>query len=567
MPLECNDQSDAAQDGGSQPADLPQPPVGSMAIPGVEPPARLSSRFSASRRSLRMIRSSLRQTPSWLASLTVHLAVLLLFGSLLVPVRIEGRSFDVVLLLAELNSPNDEGDLAVFETAPRLMESELNGGQNGEASESVDREESPVVETPPSPEEELEEPAEESGAGESEPSLPVEPEVDLGLEIPSVLMSVFAPFAEDRIDSDESAPIQPVPPGLDVRNEDDETVDDFIEYDIGRLRGEEGEAALRRFKDLGPDAIPALVRGLNKSAGIRASCPVIVLSQRLENQLRKSHDPIMIRYALDHIGDDVDRLAPHRGRLKTLRKRIVARFDRFEEDARTVATKFGVPMTRDLLRRVKEAASLADEDLQMDVASSDPRTRVAGLLATALRSGSIEPEPGYKLSMVIAEQMEGETDPRMLSLQNRTLFALAIGGVNAEAGEEVHNRLTAQEWKADLRARRLVLRSREAQGLLAKAKRLKNNRRSVEAGKVLRQISEEYADTSVADEARVELSTLDLGAIPSAKFNRARLLESAGNETAAIRFYVEIIAEYPKTSAAAAAKQRLNELRAGGVAE
>ena len=203
----------------------------------------------------------------------------------------------------------------------------------------------------------------------------------------------------------------------------------------------------------------------------------------------------------------------------------------------------------------------------MDVASSDPRTRVAGLLATALRSGSIEPEPGYKLSMVIAEQMEGETDPRMLSLQNRTLFALAIGGVNAEAGEEVHNRLTAQEWKADLRARRLVLRSREAQGLLAKAKRLKNNRRSVEAGKVLRQISEEYADTSVADEARVELSTLDLGAIPAAKFNRARLLESAGNETTAIRFYVEIIAEYPKTSAAAAAKQRLNELRAGGVAE
>jgi hypothetical protein len=45
-------------------------------------------------------------------------------------------------------------------------------------------------------------------------------------------------------------------------------VDDFILYDIGRLRGQLGQLALTRFNQLGPDSLPALVRGINLAAGL-----------------------------------------------------------------------------------------------------------------------------------------------------------------------------------------------------------------------------------------------------------------------------------------------------------
>src|SRR5262249_10279778 len=58
--------------------------------------------------------------------------------------------------------------------------------------------------------------------------------------------------------------------------EHDRIVDRFILYDIGRLRGVEGQQALQEFNRLGPDAIPAMVRGYNRACTIEASCPVIV---------------------------------------------------------------------------------------------------------------------------------------------------------------------------------------------------------------------------------------------------------------------------------------------------
>lgn len=100
----------------------------------------------------------------------------------------------------------------------------------------------------------------------------------------------------------------------------DKIVDDFIAYDIGRLHGSSGQRALNRFQALGSDAVPALVRGLNKAAGIHASCPVGVIAGKLMNTIHLSKDPTLRAYALEHIGVGVSEKAPHFQRLVAMRK-------------------------------------------------------------------------------------------------------------------------------------------------------------------------------------------------------------------------------------------------------
>ena len=82
----------------------------------------------------------------------------------------------------------------------------------------------------------------------------------------------------------------------------DKIVDDFIQYDIGRLRGKPGQIANQRFQALkSPRAIPALCRGAIKASRIPASCPIIVISSKLGSLLRSTNDQEMLQHALDHL--------------------------------------------------------------------------------------------------------------------------------------------------------------------------------------------------------------------------------------------------------------------------
>jgi hypothetical protein len=100
----------------------------------------------------------------------------------------------------------------------------------------------------------------------------------------------------------------------------DEIVDAFIAYDVGQLRGAAGAKARQKFAELGPEAVPALVRGLNKAAGIHASCPVGVIASKLMMTLQSANDPSLRQYAIDHLGVGVPETAPHFERLAALRK-------------------------------------------------------------------------------------------------------------------------------------------------------------------------------------------------------------------------------------------------------
>lgn len=115
-------------------------------------------------------------------------------------------------------------------------------------------------------------------------------------------------------------PLAPSLPLLTEKEEDflDKIIDRFILFDTGLLRGEEGRRALVDFQKLGPEAIPALIRGLNRAAKIEASCPAVTIGRKLATLFKKSNDPELLDFARENIGAGVTQ-SQHMGVLKDLR--------------------------------------------------------------------------------------------------------------------------------------------------------------------------------------------------------------------------------------------------------
>jgi hypothetical protein len=86
----------------------------------------------------------------------------------------------------------------------------------------------------------------------------------------------------------------------------DKIVNDFIRFDIGQIRDPVAIQQIKnRFARLkGDDAVPALVRGLNASTQMRASCPITALSSKLRAVVNASRDPEVGTYVLQHLNRD-----------------------------------------------------------------------------------------------------------------------------------------------------------------------------------------------------------------------------------------------------------------------
>jgi hypothetical protein len=83
----------------------------------------------------------------------------------------------------------------------------------------------------------------------------------------------------------------------------DDVIDRFIRTDAGLVRDEAARQAARRaFDALGPEAILALIRGLNRAAKIEHSCPAVVIAKKLTRMLRASDDAELLQYARDEVG-------------------------------------------------------------------------------------------------------------------------------------------------------------------------------------------------------------------------------------------------------------------------
>jgi hypothetical protein len=118
----------------------------------------------------------------------------------------------------------------------------------------------------------------------------------------------------------EPNPFAPSLPLLTEEEEDnlDRIIDNFIKFDTGKLSGAEARKAKSEFDKLGPEAIPALIRGLNRAATIEDSCPAVVIAKVLARMLSGSDDAKLMDFVRDNVGAGVGPTR-HGGVLKDLK--------------------------------------------------------------------------------------------------------------------------------------------------------------------------------------------------------------------------------------------------------
>ena len=191
--------------------------------------------------------------------------------------------------------------------------------------------------------------------------------------------------------ADEASPKQsPVAPSLPALTKEEEAkleivVDRLILADTGRLRGDDARKAIKEFDKLGPEAIPALIRGLQRSAKMSQSCPVVLITKKLLRLLDASTDPILLEYARDEIGAGIKGSA--HGRILedlrfrvTLRKNAVARM----KPANTPLSKPAADLTTpELAKAVSTTRGISLRGVLKELGKRDGKEALDGLTRAA----------------------------------------------------------------------------------------------------------------------------------------------------------------------------------------
>lgn len=203
-----------------------------------------------------------------------------------------------------------------------------------------------------------------------------------------------------------------------------EIVDAFILYDVGQLRGQEGQAANAAFRALaGDEAIPALVHGVNKAARMRQSCPIIVVAGKLSGMLEQAKDREMVEYAVTHLdrsganvhyGNYVDRLREQAERLlrgdelyvpRELRGGTVDQFRRLNK-----------PLKDWTLKDLEESVHLERDTLLLRVLEELVKRKGAQHTDAMARAIDVVPED-------VKEVARGLLAQRLVRMKDRTLIA------------------------------------------------------------------------------------------------------------------------------------------------
>jgi hypothetical protein len=364
-----------------------------QAIAAIEPAPSPAQRCSRKYRLRATCLELWHETPSWLTSLVMHLSFLIVLGSLMRP-NTPNPGVNLLVLSSAVDAEPSAGDLVVFAQDIRRDDGGDEGGLKDPAH-LADNVETVVPgdvdvaapDSEPTPQlrlgvdaemlAESSETAPETTRHESESEaattedveashidgsiVQVESENPFAVQMFSVLANATSVSTLAEMALPPSAPLRSK--FLAARTRHDEVVERFIEYDIGNLRGTAGEMARRDFNYLGPEAIPALVRGLNKSASIAASCPVGVISSKLQYSLGQTHDPSMIQYALDNLGQGVKETDPHAKRVLALRDQLQNKYVNSMTKLRQQMAKHGLPTDDGFLLRYRQLNGASSEQL------------------------------------------------------------------------------------------------------------------------------------------------------------------------------------------------------------
>jgi len=459
---------------------------------GAAAAARLSARVDPARIRRHWLLERWQETPSWLTSLVFHMTLVIVLGSLtLGALQNRDRALPLLLTVAEApGRPETEPEVIIH---PQPVDEGLHDGPNDlapQVQETVPEQAIPF------------DPLDAKTADVDELGVQDEPPVirDAARAATSVLLAdvagVVRPGRAAQSNTQDTEP---------RKHQLDEVVQRFIEYDIGRLRGEEGQAARRAFSQLGDDAIPALVRGLNRSAYLSASCPVVVISRKLTKSLENTSDPQSLQYAVDHLGEDVPSSAPHAGVLRGVRAKaleIQAMRQRYQD-----VLDAGRNLTWEEYKQLEKLAEQKPVDLAGVLRSSDPRARLAAVVAIGLKASRLADRTRLQLGRDVSELLD-DPNPR---IRKEAVFALTRLAPDAAGAMQADDdpRTTARWWRSYWRQfekERVAANAAENQFRMAQS--LAGAGKLEVAKRRYRQLRQQYPDTQAAAAATRELQRL-----------------------------------------------------------
>lgn len=360
----------------------------------VHPAESIADRFAPRRRRRDLVRRWQAAIPFWLCSLILHLVSFLIIASLSCPWsggRGPSGSRGVSLVISFGVDEHNRGEQSVVLPTNEATEPAPIRGADEE-------EDLPRVAQPPTPKEapqpEQQPPASPSRsvqeATQPQPRTVFEKWAQMAMADPNFgkAPSPYAALMNRNRQRSTPPPLTSNPllatthSTDSVTDESDQIVDDFIAYDIGKLRGRAGQQAHRRFMAMGAEGIPAVVRGLNKAATINASCPVGVLAGKLMSLLQSLRDPSLNQYAIDNLGRGVPETAPHYRRIVALRDRWLGGTPGVEKQTVSqLVAQHGLQQDGEFVELVLALTDAPAETVLAALQTPDPKLRDAALLA------------------------------------------------------------------------------------------------------------------------------------------------------------------------------------------
>ncbi|HVX11430.1 MAG TPA: hypothetical protein VHC22_09635 [Pirellulales bacterium] len=409
-----------------------------------------------------------QQIPCWLASLLLHMLAVVVLGSVTVPVSRQRTIMSLLLSFGDVTAQQDE-PLVELASTQSLTEEPPNeqelGAQGFEEIEAAPLSQMAASLVPPLPQEHTAEPVPDqplaSAAGGSPGTAP-----------PNTATRGQTDATHGEANQEHTVAVADRQDD-EVERQNNQIVDQFIRFDIGQLNGQAGIKARDDFQKLGPRALAALVRGLNKSASIRASCPVMVITYKIESVLRENHDPALLQYAVENIGRDVPLRAPHFAHIQNLVEKLRLRDP---ENSSPNVTMILAQLQQGQQQQVLNAAEVVmtggDKFLEFE------KRQVAWALIRYIT----------------------HRDPKLRRAARQALVTLADGtDLGPTHDQKQADRLeAAAKWSLHFDADRFEA---AAEGLLKTARHLEDAGKRTAARRYFTKVVDEYRGTAAADEA------------------------------------------------------------------
>ena len=451
-----------------------------------------------------------QQTPAWLASLIIHIAIMILFASLIMPT---GKRHFGDLLLTMMGSPNtgsnDVGESGL-EAIALVSSSRLPAdGRSEDVHSAV-----------PDPLDSIQ--IEIESAFQS--SLAQDGQREANLTLSALEQSNLAP-ASGEWQTVLSQQVSSATALLENRASDD-AVERFIQFDIGRLPGDEGQRARRDFDALGIEHLPALVRGFNRSASISASCPVRVLESKLYYLLERTDDPSAVRYVLDNVGKGVPANAVYAQVLASFRHRMLSRAQG-EEYVRSALVEREIDADAEMIQSIDKLLLADVEQILKKLADADRQESTAAVIAVSLRSTIGVMTPGQRAAVARSLLQHLTAGDEQLRKQvHRALLNLSFDDVGGTPGDEVvraNPEQAAEQWTASWdRFREKHSIDERSEAALQIALNCERNLQTKRAIERFRQIVAEYPGTGAAKVSADHLRSYPAPKSAQAKASQAR---------------------------------------------